>query len=68
MNKIDVKTLADRAYMSESTAERCLEAWNACVAALIEVGRLPGPAKKKATPKAKAVAGSKITKIASQLG
>ena len=67
-DKIDVKTFADRAFMSESTAERCLEAWNACVAALIEVGRLPDPAKKKATPKAKAAAGSKITKIASQLG
>jgi hypothetical protein len=43
--------------MSESTAARCLEAWNACVAALIEVGRLPDPAKaaaKKATPKPKA--------------
>jgi hypothetical protein len=54
---IDVKTLADRAFMSESTAARCLEAWNACVAALIEVGRLPDPAKaaaKKATPKPKA--------------
>jgi hypothetical protein len=54
---IDVKTLADRAFMSETTAERCLEAWNACVAALIDVGRLPDPAKaaaKKATPKPKA--------------
>jgi hypothetical protein len=38
---IDVATLADRAYMSTTTAERCLEAWNACIAALIEVGRLP---------------------------
>jgi hypothetical protein len=42
---IDVKTLADRAFMSESTAARCLEAWRACVAALIEVDRLPYPAK-----------------------
>ena len=25
---IDVKTLANRAFMSESTAARCLEAWN----------------------------------------
>jgi hypothetical protein len=52
---IDVKTLADRAFMSESTAARCLEAWNACVATLIEVGRLPDPkaAAKKATPKPK---------------
>jgi hypothetical protein len=53
---IDVKTLADRAFMSETTAARCLEAWRACVAALIEVGRLPDPAKaaaKKATPKPK---------------
>jgi hypothetical protein len=50
---IDVKTLADRAFMSETTAARCLEAWNACVAALIEVGRLPDPSKKKAAPKAK---------------
>jgi hypothetical protein len=31
--------------MSETTAARCLEAWNACVAALIEVGRLPDPSK-----------------------
>jgi hypothetical protein len=55
---IDVKTLADRAFMSESTAARCLEAWRACVAALIEVGRLPNPAKatqKKAAPKPKLV-------------
>jgi hypothetical protein len=56
-DKISVKELADKAFMSETTAERCLEAWNACVAALIEVGRLPDPAKaaaKKATPKPKA--------------
>jgi hypothetical protein len=45
---IDVKTLADRAYMSETTAARCLEAWQACVGALREVGKLPDPAKKKA--------------------
>jgi hypothetical protein len=53
-DKIDVKTLADRAYMSETTAARCLEAWQACVAALIEVGRLPDPAKAaaKKAPKA----------------
>jgi hypothetical protein len=41
--------------MSETTAARCLEAWRACVAALIEVGRLADPVaqKKKAAPKAK---------------
>jgi hypothetical protein len=50
---IDVKTLADKAFLFETIAARCLEAWNACVAALIEVGRLPDPAKKKAAPKAK---------------
>jgi hypothetical protein len=51
-----MKELADRAVMSESTAARCLEAWRACVAALIEVGKLPDPAKaaaKKATSKPK---------------
>jgi hypothetical protein len=42
---IDVKTLADRAFMSEATAGRCKEAWDAVIAALIEVGRLPEPAK-----------------------
>jgi hypothetical protein len=55
-DKISMKELADRAFMSETTAARCLEAWNACVAALIGVGRLPDPAKaaaKKATPKPK---------------
>jgi hypothetical protein len=46
-----VKELADRAFMSEPTAARCLEAWQACVAALIEVGRLPDPAKKAPAPK-----------------
>ena len=40
---IDVKTLADKAFMSENTAERCLEAWNACTAALREAGRLKAP-------------------------
>jgi hypothetical protein len=49
----DAKTLADRAFMSETTAARCKEAWDACVVALIEVERLPDPAKKKAAPKAK---------------
>jgi hypothetical protein len=42
--------------MSISTAERCKEAWNACVQALIEVGRMPAPktpAAKKAPTKAK---------------
>jgi hypothetical protein len=39
-DKIDVKTLADRAFMSESTAARCLEAWQACVGALRDAGRL----------------------------
>src|ERR1700720_1400049 len=48
-------SLADRAFMSETTAARCLEAWHAVIAALIEVGRLPDPTKgapaaKKATP------------------
>jgi hypothetical protein len=59
-DKIDVKTLADRAFMSESTAARCKDAWDACIAALIEVGRLPDPAnavaQKKAGPKPKPVA------------
>jgi hypothetical protein len=57
-DRIEVKTLADRAFMSESTAARCVEAWQACVAALIEVGRLPDPAKaaaKKAPAKPKPV-------------
>jgi hypothetical protein len=31
--------------MSETTAARCKEAWDAVIAALIEVGRLPDPAK-----------------------
>ena len=60
---IDVKTLANRAFMSESTAARCLEAWNAYVAALIEVGRLPDPAKaamKKAPGKAKAQPAARV--------
>jgi hypothetical protein len=55
-DKIDVKTLADRAFMSQTTAARCKEAWDAVIAALIEVGRLPDPAnaaaKKTATKKA----------------
>jgi hypothetical protein len=52
---IDVATLADRAFMSETTAARCKEAWHAVIAALIEVGQLPDPAaqKKKAAPKSK---------------
>jgi hypothetical protein len=40
---IDVKTLADRAHMSETTAGHCKEAWDAVIAALVEVGRLPDP-------------------------
>jgi hypothetical protein len=50
---IDVKTLTDGAFMSETTAARCKEAWDAVIAALIEAGRLPDPAaqKKKAPPK-----------------
>ena len=53
---IDVKTFADRAHMSETTAGRCKEAWDAVIAALIEVGRLPDPAvQKKVTTKAKPV-------------
>ena len=31
--------------MSETTAARCKEAWDAVIAAVIEVGRLPDPAK-----------------------
>jgi hypothetical protein len=61
-DRIDVKTLADRAFMSETTAARCIEAWNACVQALIEVGKLPDPAKpatKKAAAKAKGPSGNK---------
>jgi hypothetical protein len=58
-DKIDVKTLADRAFMSETTAARCKEAWDAVMAALIEVGRLPDPAKKKASPKTKPAATAK---------
>ena len=42
---IDVKTLADRAFLSETTAARFKEGWDAVIAALIEVGRLPDPAK-----------------------
>jgi hypothetical protein len=53
---IDAKTLADRAFMSETTAARCLEAWHALIGALREVGRLPDPTKKKAPPKAKPAA------------
>jgi hypothetical protein len=59
-DKITVKELADRAFMSESTAARCLEAWRACVAELIEVGRLLDPVKaaaKKAAPKPKPATG-----------
>jgi hypothetical protein len=52
-DSIDVKTLADRAVMSETTAARCLEAWDACVAALIKVERLPDPSKKKTPAKTK---------------
>lgn len=59
--------------MSETTASRCLEAWSACVAALIEVGRLPDPVKKapaarkappKAAPKAKPPATAETTPTA----
>jgi hypothetical protein len=60
-DKLSVKELADRAFMSETTAARCLEAWHACVGALREAGKLPTPpkavtAKKKAPPKAKPAA------------
>jgi hypothetical protein len=48
---IDVATLADRAFMSEGTAKRCLEAWSAVVQALTEAGRLSAPKAPKA-PKA----------------
>ena len=47
---IDVKPLADRGFMSETTAARCKEAWHAVIAALIEVGRLPDPSKKASKP------------------
>jgi hypothetical protein len=53
---ITVKGARRQSVMSETTAARCLEAWRACVGALIEVGRLPDPAKpaaKKATLKPK---------------
>ena len=52
---IDVRELADNAFMSESTAARCLEAWHAVIAALIVVGRLTDPEapKKEAPPKTK---------------
>jgi hypothetical protein len=60
---IDVKPLADRAFMSESTAARCLQAWQACVAALIEVGRLPDPAN-AAVQKAKAAKPKPVVKPA----
>src|ERR1700720_1219349 len=30
-DKIDVATLADRAFMSESTAARCVETWHAVI-------------------------------------
>ena len=50
---IDIQTLANRAHMSQTTAGRCKEAWDAVIAALIEVGWLPDPSKKKATPKSK---------------
>ena len=53
---IDIQTLANRAHMSQTTAGRCKEAWDAVIAALIEVGRLPDPSKKKATPKSKPTA------------
>ena len=56
--RVLAKELADRAFTSESTAARCLEAWRACVAELIEVGRLLDPVKatqKKAVPKPKPV-------------
>ena len=61
---IDVKTLADKAFMSESTAKRCLEAWHAVVQALTETGRLSAPKAPKAPrvqPDEKAVEASAAT-------
>jgi hypothetical protein len=61
---IDVKTLADKAFMSESTAKRCLEAWSAVVQALVETGRLPAQKASKAPkvqPDEKAVEASATT-------
>jgi hypothetical protein len=64
---IDVKTLAKRAFMSETTAARCKEAWDAVIGALIVVGRLPDPAKPapkkapKVTPKTKPPAATETT-------
>jgi hypothetical protein len=40
---ISVKDLADKAFMSETTAARCKEAWDAVIAALIEVGEVARP-------------------------
>jgi hypothetical protein len=64
-DRIGVKTLADRAFMSESTAARCVEAWQACVAALIEVGRLPDLEKKVPMAK-KSPAQKKAPKVATE--
>jgi hypothetical protein len=44
--------------MSETTAARCKEAWDAAIAPLIEVGRLPDPLK----PAAKKTAAKKPPK------
>ena len=64
-DKISMK-LADRAFMSESTAARCLEAWRVCVAELIEVGRLLDPVKKKAAPKTKPAPAAKPAPVATE--
>jgi hypothetical protein len=47
--------------MSETTAARCKEAWDAVIAALIEAGRLPDSAKatQKAAAKPKPVPAAK---------
>jgi hypothetical protein len=50
-----MKELADRAFMSETTAARCLEAWYACVAALIEVAGCPTRRRRRQPPKTKPV-------------
>jgi hypothetical protein len=60
---IDVKTVADRAFMSESTAARCLEAWQACVDALKGGGRLPDPAKAAAVAKKATIAAAVLAAV-----
>jgi hypothetical protein len=62
--------------MSESTAARCLEAWNACIGALREVGKLPAPpnaaaakeAPHKGKPAAKPAAATETTATSVETG